>query len=52
MESKLMKLLRLFKMDVLLLGLFEKLALSLIKKLTAFHAAVESLLRQCESRNG
>lgn len=52
MNSKLFKLLRLLKLDVLLLGLFEKLALALIKKLTAIHTALFALLNQCESRNG
>ncbi len=52
MKTKLFKLLRLFKADVLLLGLFEKIALALIKKLTAFHCALSELLNQCDPRNG
>lgn len=43
MKAWFLKWLRLTKLDALLLGLLEKLALALVKKLTAFQNAVRSL---------
>ena len=53
MKVVLMKFLRRFDFDVLLLGLLERLALALIKKLEAICAKAESFLLQAQSyRNG
>ena len=53
MKTVFMKLLRLFGVDVLLLGLVEKIALGLIKKLTALQESARSALdRAIEFRNG
>ena len=53
MKVVLMKFLRRFDFDVLLLGLLERLALGLIKKLEAICAKAERFLIQASSyRNG
>lgn len=44
MKEKIFKILHLLKIDVLLLGLLEKLVLGLTKKLTALESAVERFL--------
>ena len=52
MKTKFGKLMHLLGLDVLLLGLFEKLALGLIKKLTEWiHSLQRSLIRVDEYRN-
>ena len=52
MKTKFGKLLHLLGLDVLLLGLFEKLALELIKKLTEWiYSLQRSLIRVDEYRN-
>ena len=52
MKEKFIKVLRYFKLDGLLLGLFEKLRLGLIKKLAAVKALLVRFLRRDEFRNG
>ena len=52
MKTKFGKLMHLLGLDVLLLGLFEKLALGLIKKLTEWIRSLQrSLIRVDEYRN-
>ena len=52
MKTKFEKLLHLFGLDMLLLGLFEKLALGLIKKMEEWvHSLRLSLIRVDEYRN-
>ena len=52
MKTKFGKLMHLLGLDVLLLGLFEKLALGLIKKLTEWIRSLQrSLIRADEYRN-
>ena len=46
MKAKFVKLLRLTGIDVLVLGLIEKLALALIKKCTAWHTYARNYLDQ------
>ena len=46
MKAGFLKLLRLFGMDVLLLGLLDKLLAHLVKKLSAWHGRVEQLLAE------
>lgn len=48
MKEKLFKVLRLIRIDVLLLGLFERLALGLIKRLPDFQNRVLDVLTECE----
>lgn len=53
MKAWFLKWLRLTKLDALLLGLLEKLALALVKKLTALQNAAHGLLeRLSPSANG
>lgn len=52
MKAKVIMLLHLFGLDVLLLGLVEKLLLGLSKKLAALKAAAEASLARCRQRNG
>ena len=52
MKEKFIKVLRYFKLDGLLLGLFEKLRLGLIKKLAAVKALLVRFLRREPPRNG
>ena len=46
MKAGLLKLLRLLGVDVLLLGLLDKLLRGLVKKLSAWHERVEQLLAE------
>ncbi len=52
MKAKVIMLLHLFGLDVLLLGLVERLLLGLSKKLAALKAAAEASLARCRQRNG
>ena len=52
MKEKFIKVLRYFKLDALLLGLFEKLRLGLIKKLAAVKALLVRFLHREPTRNG
>ena len=52
MKEKFIKVLRYFKLDGLLLGLFEKLRLGLIKKLAAVKALLVRFLHREPTRNG
>ncbi len=52
MKAKVILLLHLYGLDVLLLGLFEKLLLGLSKKLAALKAAAKASLDRCKKRNG
>ena len=52
MKAKVILLLHLYGLDVLLLGLFEKLLLGLSKKLAALKATAEASLDRCKKRNG
>ena len=47
MKAKLMKVLHVFGIDVLLLGLFEKIALGLIKRLPDFQNRVLEVIEEC-----
>lgn len=47
MKKKLLQVLRLIRIDVLLLGLIEKIALGLIKRLPDFQNRVLEVLREC-----
>ena len=49
MKAKVIMLLHLFGLDVLLLGLFEKLLLGLSKKLAALKNAAERSLDRCRN---
>ncbi len=49
MKAVFVKLLRLTRLDVLLLGLVEKLALGLIKKLTAWATSARDFLDRVQS---
>lgn len=51
MKAKIVKLLRLTGIDVLVLGLIEKLALALIKKCTAWQVHARNYLNRVE-KNG
>lgn len=51
MKAKVIVLLHLFGLDVLLLGLLEKLLLGLIKKVGALKNAALSSLDRCKLRN-
>ncbi len=50
MKAKIVKLLRKLGVDVLLLGLVEKIALGLIKKLTAWACSARSYLDRVEKK--
>ena len=50
MKAKLLRVLRLFGLDVLLLGLLEKLYLGLSKKLPTLKRAVDFLKQTVEER--
>jgi hypothetical protein len=50
MKEKLKKLLRLIRIDVLLLGLFEKIALGLIKRLPDFQNKVLLLIDELRAQ--
>lgn len=52
MKEKFRKVLRVFRVDVLLFGLFHKIALAVTKKLTAFKNAVHRFLTRLFPRNG
>lgn len=52
MKDKFRKALRVFRVDVLLFGLFHKIALAVTKKLTAFKTAVYRFLTRLFPRNG
>ena len=52
MKEKFIKVLRYFKLDALLLGLFEKLRLGLIKKLAAVKVLLVRFLHREPTRNG
>ncbi len=52
MKEKFRKALRVFRVDVLLFGLFHKIALAVTKKLTAFKNAVYRFLTRLFPRNG
>ncbi len=52
MKAKVIMLLHLFGLDVLLLGLAEKLLLGLSKKLAAWKDAAKASLDRCKNRNG
>jgi hypothetical protein len=47
MKKKLLKILRFIRIDVLLLGLFEKIALGLIKRLPDFQNRVMEVIEEC-----
>ena len=49
MKAKFIKFLRFIKLDVLLLGLLEKIALGLIKKIGSVQVAARALLNELES---
>ena len=49
MKAKVIMLLHLFGLDVLLLGLFERLLLGLSKKLAALKNAAERSLDRCKN---
>ena len=52
MKEKFRKVLRIFRVDVLLFALFAKIALAVTKKLTAFKHAVYRFLTRLFPRNG
>ena len=52
MKEKFRKVLRIFRVDVLLFALFAKIALAVTKKLTAFKCAVHRFLTRLFPRNG
>ena len=52
MKEKFRKVLRVFRVDVLLFGLFHKIALAVTKKLKAFKDAVHRFLTRLFPRNG
>ena len=52
MKAKVIVLLHVFGLDVLLLGLFEKLLLGLSKRLAALKNAAQYSLDRCKIRNG
>lgn len=52
MKAKVILLLHLFGLDVLLLGLIEKLLLGLSKRVAAWKDAAISSLNRCKNRNG
>jgi hypothetical protein len=52
MKAKVIMLLHLFGLDVLLLGLIEKLLLGLSKRLAAMKEAAQHSLDRCKIRNG
>ena len=52
MKAKVVLLLHLFGLDVLLLGLIEKLLLGLSKRLAALKDAAQVSLDRCKNRNG
>lgn len=52
MKEKILKVLRVFRIDVLLFGLYAKLALAVTKKLTALKNAVRRFLTRLFPRNG
>ena len=52
MKAKVILLLHLYGLDVLLLGLIEKLLLGLSKRVAALKDAATNSLNQCKNRNG
>lgn len=52
MKAKVVLLLHLYGLDVLLLGLFEKLLLGLSKRVAALKDAATNSLNRCKNRNG
>ena len=52
MKAKVVLLLHLFGLDVLLLGLIEKLLLGLSKRVAALKDAATASLDRCKNRNG
>lgn len=52
MKEKFRKVLRVFRVDVLLFGLYAKIALAVTKKLTALKNAVHRFLTRLFPRNG
>ena len=52
MKAKVILLLHLFGLDVLLLGLFERLLLGLSKRVAAWKDAAITSLNRCKNRNG
>ena len=52
MKEKFRKVLRVFRVDVLLFALYAKIALAVTKKLTAFKNAVHRFLTRLFPRNG
>ena len=52
MKAKVVLVLHLFGLDVLLLGLIEKLLLGLSKRVAALKDAAQLSLNRCKNRNG
>jgi hypothetical protein len=52
MKAKVILVLHLFGLDVLLLGLVEKLLLGLSKRVAAWKDAATDSLNRCKNRNG
>ena len=52
MKAKVVLLLHLFGLDVLLLGLIEKLLIGLSKRVAALRDAATTSLDRCKNRNG
>ena len=52
MKAKVVLLLHLYGLDVLLLGLIEKLLLGLSKRVAALKDAAKTSLDRCKNRNG
>ena len=52
MKAKVVLLLHLYGLDVLILGLIEKLLLGLSKKVAALKDAAANSLDRCKNRNG
>ena len=52
MKAKVVLLVHLYGLDVLLLGLIEKLLLGLSKKVAALQDAAANSLDRCKNRNG
>jgi hypothetical protein len=49
MKAGILKLLRYFGVDVLILGLLDKLLRKLVKKFSAWHERVQALLAECNA---